>query len=200
MNGVVLTTSVHIRLLCALTGDPLLDSLPLLDALKAAEDSSGDYNVEGNQASRRGWDAQLHCDATGDCSYQLDMGNSPCRATPPIFDTTNLVADGHTHPFWPVERATPPGTGWVFRNPSTDSIPDICKDSKDMGSTVGNAPRPSPADFEHASDYNIPPKVVREYVLDPKNIYAIPGGDMPLADRAKNTRSIPRVPGSCRII
>jgi hypothetical protein len=200
VNGVILTTSVHIRLLCVLTGDPILDSLPMLDALKAAEDSSGDYNVEGNQADRREWFTQLHCDASGDCSYQLGMGNSPCGATPPVMDTTNLVAAGHTHPFWPVERATPPDTAWVFRNPLSDAIPDICKDSTNMSKTLGNAPWPSIPDFGHAGSYNIPPFRLREYVLDPKYLYVIPDGDMTVEERSENTDSIPRVQGTCRII
>src|SRR5690606_22244902 len=51
VNGVEKSRSVHIRVLCAPTGDSLMDSLPILDALGVAWDSSN--ADDPNAANRR---------------------------------------------------------------------------------------------------------------------------------------------------
>ena len=54
-NGVSKTSNpVHIRVPCAVTGDSLLDSLPILDALHAAMAASGDIEVDGNRIEPAG--------------------------------------------------------------------------------------------------------------------------------------------------
>src|SRR5690606_21746640 len=142
--GAAAAAEVHIRYLCEPTGDPLLDSLPLIDGLLDAMGRSGDPD-QPNQAQRLEHYLLLICES-GICRYEILPGNGPCGGIPPIrFDTIpGLVATGHTHPFNPV--VFNPLTGEAeFEDPETDSLPESCprKDPTDR-SPRGSAPWPSP--------------------------------------------------------
>ena len=201
VNGAAQNKSVHIRVLCKSTGDSLLDSLPILDAMKAAEAASGDPNVPGNQPSRRENSFTVQCDASGECGYTVTDLGTPCGGTPPpVGNIPGIAVEGHTHPFNPAVP-NPNGSGWVLRNLASDSLPDACKKSL-KGGTKGSKPWPSDSDFVHVESINNGPGGIflPHYVLDPDDILAIPGGAMPIADRKAGTKRIPRKQGSCQII
>lgn len=157
VNGTVQTKSVHIRVLCAPTGNPLLDSLPALDGLKAAWDSS---HPDGPAINRRERYFTVQCDASG-CTYTVvpgDPSDTPCQAQPPTSDTTGTRrAGGHTHPFTP-------GPGPL---PLSEQLPSNCGVPPGWGA----APRPSPGDLAHIVG---PGAGLPHYVIDRKNIYSTP--------------------------
>lgn len=203
VNGTLQSSSVHIRVHCATTGDPLLDSLPILDGLKAAEALSGDPNA-ANQSSRREHFSRFRCDAHGQCTSSVTSLATPCGATPsqppPWLGDEDIVGSGHTHPFFPV-RILPTG-GYAFRPnmEGVDSLPDNCF-SGEHPPSQGNAPRPSPSDIQMVQSYDEPPFVPKtHYILDPESLHIIPGGHMSEAERRAAVVTIPRVQGACRII
>lgn len=201
VNGVTRNKSVHIRVLCKSTDDKLLDSLPILDAMAAAMTASGDPNLPGGQGARREHQFSVQCDTLNECSSPppVDLGN-PCGGVPPRVDTVpGIKVDGHTHPFNPVvPNPNAPG-GWILTNPASDSLPDTCKTSP---GTKGSGPRPSDADMARVESVNNFPGApnLPHYVVDPDNIFAIPGGNMTREQRWSATKTIPRKQGNCRIL
>src|SRR5690606_32866617 len=138
VNGAEKSRSVHIRALCAPTGDALMDSLPILDALGAAWDSSN--ADDPNAANRRKRYFAVECNASGECGWTVYPNgpfDTPCEATPPTRDTTGTrTAGGHIHPFTPF-------TGSPL--PPSEIFPPNCG----RGPGRGGAPRPSPSDLTH---------------------------------------------------
>lgn len=102
VNGVTETKSVHVRKVCTPTGDPLLDSLPLIDALGEGWDSAG-TNLPASQ--RREQAGALICfQGTTDCRIRLynDASFGPCHSglgVPGMFPGEVVVGDFHIHPF-----------------------------------------------------------------------------------------------------
>ena len=99
-NGKSETTRAHVRVLCDTTGNPLLDSLPLLDAMKAAYDSA--WNPD-HQRRERSWGVK--CDDDGVCTTHVDSllpDAEPCAVT--ITEDSTLTASGHVHPFIPAHE------------------------------------------------------------------------------------------------
>lgn len=205
VNGQSQTRSIHIRFLCASTGNPLLDSLPYLDALKQAMDNSG--NPDGtDQQNRREHGFHIDCPPGEACNvHEYPTGSetsTPCSASPPIVPIgDSLTGWGHAHPFHPVVFDSSTGK-WTFRpgGMPSDSTPDNCPRQTPKAGTSGAKPFPSPSDFDHAGSYNTDPGAdIPEIVIDTDNIYFIPGGNMTDAERKAGTVTIPRGTGSCRI-
>lgn len=201
VNGANRTRSVHIRVICQPTGDPLLDSLPILDAMKEAEAASGDPNTPGNQTSRREHSFTVQCDASGECTHTVTDLGTPCGGIPPRVDTIpGIRAEGHIHPFFPAVP-NPNGPGWDLRNPGSDSLPEECK-KKPTSGTKGSQAGPSHDDFKHVESVNNGPGsiLLPHYVANPDSVYVIPGGDMPSSTRQAGTKSIPRKHDSCQLL
>lgn len=200
-NGAAAAAEVHIRYLCEPTGDPSLDSLPLIDGLLDAMGRSGDPD-QPNQAQRLEHYLLLICEG-GICRYEILPGNGPCGGIPPIrFDTIpGLVATGHTHPFNPI--VYDPVTGRPrLENPGTDSLPDACPRGNPRNRAPrGSAPRPSTDDIRHVGSLNNSPPFlhVPHYVIDPRRIHAIPGGVMTDDSRKAGIQGIPRGEGPCSL-
>lgn len=106
-NGVSKTATVRVRVLCASTGDPLLDSLPILDMLKTAWDSS---NWTAPAAQRRERSVSTVCDTlTGACRVFIHVRgpddpipDTPCNhvlSLPTLGQHEIVVVNGHDHPF-----------------------------------------------------------------------------------------------------
>jgi hypothetical protein len=185
------TASVHIRVINCLTGDSLLDSLPILDALKTDMDSSG---FPGSDIlNRRERKSGIYCDG-GVCIrvlYPPEQGDGPCSTTFPDDHSPTLIGQTHAHPFRPYNPnpgASPPGT--------FDTIPDICKDSLHQGKTTAAGFGPSDPDYDHVGGTGIP-----QWIIDPDSIYFIPGipGSTPAdkAARVNGKKSWGRKVGSC---
>lgn len=183
VNGVPTTKSVHIRVLCAPTGDALLDSLPFLDAMADAWSQSGADDPDGNQRRERPF--TVNCSSDGECSHTLysSPSNGPCQSQMPPKDQTGTeVGRGHTHPFipdgYPDREALPPATCPLQEGP--------------YDRTQYAAPGPSPVDYEHAAG---PGSDVPNFVVDGKNVYllppAAPGTNPALI--AGNTQALKRI-------
>jgi hypothetical protein len=180
INGEAMSEPVHIRVIPCLTGDSLLDSLPLLDAMKLAWDSSYPGGP-GSGRRERTWG--LDCNSFGECEITLnpiDPSTTPCHSSwpPGNPDTTmHRAGDGHTHPFDP---------GPV----TTDTLPDNCpRGPSSPRGPRGAAPRPSRPDYESGSQT---PGNHRHCVIDGDNIYCFPVGQPP-ATADSQTVKIPRV-------
>lgn len=202
VNGEAQTASVHIRVINCLTGNPLLDSLPILDGLKLAMDSSG--VSDSNPAARRERKIQIKCDIYG-CRAELlpllplpplpdSPGDGPCKSTFPPADST-VIGEGHVHPFRPF-------SGLLSQMPygTWDSLPDMCvhRDPQDPSDTLrhGSGFGPSQPDYNHVGGTGIP-----QWIMDPDSIYMIPGipGGTPADDNARKAGkpSWGRKVGSC---
>jgi hypothetical protein len=181
--------------ICKTTGDSLLDSLPLLDAMSAAAASGGDINVVGNQASRREAFWFVVCTPTGDCSYQIIPLDGPCGGDPHYFPDTipGIPAEGHYHPFYPA-HPSPAGPGTVG-SLGRDTLPTICGRPPHSGA----APWPSGPDYNWVDSTNRALPCLPHYVMDGDNIYVIPCGALTPGQRKTGTKKIPRGSGSCRL-
>lgn len=197
VNGETKSRSVHIRVICASTGDPRLDSLPLLDAMATAMGLTGDIDQPGNQTSRREVFWRTNCTPEEGCVTQYDTTGTPCTNMPDLLPDSTTVADGHTHPYHPVVHA--PGGGWTFQDVGRDSTPDVCHPGE--SGTHGSGPMPSPEDLEHVGDNNPPGSpCIPHYILDGDAIIAIPCGAMTPAQRSDSTRTIPRDDNNCQLV
>jgi hypothetical protein len=184
VNGVPSTKSVHIRVLCAPTGDPLLDSLPILDAMKDAWDQSGADDPDGNQRRERPF--TVNCNADGECEHEVGSSpyNAPCSSQMPP-QTPGEVARGHTHPFIP------------YGSPGQEDLPDPTCPQK-QGPYDANRyafPGPSGADYNHAAG---PGSGVPNYVVDGSRIYGLPPGTNPAQIAAGMTKT-PRNSQGCNL-
>lgn len=191
VNGVDQTQSVHIRVICQPTGDTLLDSLPILDALGAAWTQSSP-TLDPTQRRERTWSVQ--CDANGVCSWTVYsvVGQTPCQSPAPSPDPGGARrAEGHTHPFIP------------YGSPGEEEIPSAACPRLPVGGTTfygGTAyvlAGPSQPDLRNAaqSGGGFP-----RYVMDANYIYVMPPGTDPAAI-AGATKQIPRVDSQgCRRI
>jgi hypothetical protein len=154
VNGVVLTASVHVRKLCAATGDSLADSLPILDAMHAALDSAGENDVAQNRRERT-W--HVDCLNTGCVPLvdPLDPAAEPCR-TPMHRDTSGVrKAEGPVEPFIPA---------FGGYSPPTELVPTNCTKAK-PGNGVGIGPSPEDL-LRDQSDMFYWPHLPPQYVAD----------------------------------
>ena len=187
VNGVPQSKSTHIRVLCNPTGDSLLDSLPILDALKTDMDSGGFPN--SSILNRRERKSGIYCDA-GACIpvlYPPEPGDTPCETTFPADSSSTLMGQTHGHPFHPYN---------YWHTTTFDTIPDICKPPNEKKKRKAAGYGPSDADYNHAGGTGIP-----QWIMDADSIYFIPGirGDSPAdsAARVNGTRRWGRKVGSC---
>jgi hypothetical protein len=171
VNGVIMNKSVHIRVLCKSTGDSLLDSLPILDAMDSAWKASKATGPMGDR-KERSW--TVECTLLGECTWDvlIQPDDAPCHSTKPPIDPTGLrVAQGHIHPFnpngfpnaeWIPVGLCPqevPGGGYLHPGPSWRDA-----------SLVAGSPVPNyilDGQLIHALPTNAP---LREILLDPKKI------------------------------
>lgn len=178
VNGVEKSQTVHIRVLPCPTGVPELDSLPFLDAMKTAWDSS---YPNGPPQDRRERTWSVDCNSHGECvTTQNPVGSAtPCHsAWPPGNPDTSMhrAGDGHTHPFYP--------------GPMTDdTLPDNCPRGPNTPTDPrGAAPGPGndylaaqtvPGSFQHC-------------IVDGLNIYCFPVG-LPPGTADSQMVKVPRV-------
>jgi hypothetical protein len=114
VNGVAVSLGVHIRVRChPATGDPKLDSLPLLDAIDSAWRLSRASSA--NQLLRREALWAVDCVPGGEC--RIWVGDTSLSTPTQARDTVPLppspwvrVATGHTHPFFPCDTTGHPGS------------------------------------------------------------------------------------------
>ena len=108
VNGVPQTQSVHIRVICQPTGDPLFDSLPVLDAIAEAWKLGNATNLDPTQRRERPW--SVDCSQGGICTYTVypSGATTPCTAAIlPLDPSGTRRAEGHTHGLRPVGLANP---------------------------------------------------------------------------------------------
>ena len=189
VSGEVQTKSVHVRVLCAPTGVPALDSLPFLDAMSAAWDSAQGSNPDRTRRRERTW--SIVCSSIGECQITFppwDPALNPCQSRwppTPTDSTLTQVGSGHIHPFVP---------GY----PNPDTLPDLCpRDPKKKYPPGGRniSEGPSPNDYENgwAAQGNR-----THCVMDGTYIYCFPTGVDPTTAR-NATKRIPRQQGNCRL-
>lgn len=186
VNGTVQSRSVHIRVLCAATGRPDLDSLPLLDAMSAAYDSA--WNANPADRRERAW--SVDC-VNGECITTIwppAPGGSPCSTDwPPGSPIPGAVrvGDGHVHPFEPA---------------SSDTVPDACprRPGVAYADSGGRTAVPGPSTQDYREGANVPWTGWNHCVVEPSRIYCFPVGVDPAVAEAATWDS-PRQAAGCRI-
>jgi hypothetical protein len=187
VNGDQKVKAVHIRVLCESTGDSLLDSLPILDAMRMAllAGNSGDPLTNNRREMQWG----VLCDGLG-CApvvYPADANTSPCSSTPiattPSTDTTGTrVTGGHTHPNIPIGSS------------GAEPWPSVCGTPKGIGpGPYGFNPGPSRSDYTNAAK----DPTHWHFIPDSVHIWAMPPSSNPDTIQA-HTDPIPRkTSGGC---
>lgn len=191
-NGAVASESVHIRVPCTLTGDSLLDNLPLLDAMKSAWDSA--YKPSVND--RLEWSWTVDCDINGICRASppiLMPGSTGCGSFlvpgPPPGWTRK--AQGHVHPGIPYRDRLHPG----------DEMPASCpwRTSDTLVSQpIKRYMSPAVSDSDYAG-ISGQPLGMTHCVIDGLRVQCFPTG-LPVDDAKGATKKFLRQSGSCRLV
>jgi len=191
VNGEVKSESVHVRVLCGLTGDSLLNTLPFLDAMKTVWDSG----YTPNPRNRREWWWWVDCNNSGACMLGkiLIPGSTRCKSPGPPPEPLpgyTRKGQGHVHPFIPY----PPDPFDAYEPILAEDCPGWAPPG-DTTHAIGRGP--SPLDYQ----FSEPPggEGRRMCAIDAANIYCWPGStDVPTA--RQQTDTIPRGTGSCKIV
>jgi len=181
VNGTIQSQSVHIRVLCAATGRPDLDSLPLLDAMSAAFDSA--WNADPTLRRERGWSVDCLDGMCVPMVHPVPPGTTPCTTLWPSGSSTGAtrVGDGHVHPFVPGEL-------------STDTLPNSCRDPDKQyppGIPIQSAAGPSRHDRRTAREMQL--TGWNHCIIEPNRIHCFP------MNNPDSKWSMPRQVNGCTI-
>lgn len=190
VNGEVANESVHIRVLCDTTNNPLLNNYPLLDAMQHAWEAGwADLPIDRREAS---W--TVDCDADGICylNWYVDPVATPCNTVfpdPPLPGRTR-IASGHTHPVTPdgYPGYPPEGQPAGCRGQETPQFPS----NKPRYPAAG----PSPKDRDNSAAQPTPG--VTHCIMDLVKIYCYPLG-VPKSEAKSQEIQTRRETNGCRL-
>ena len=122
VQGQLVVQTARVRVICVTTGDRVLDSLPVLDAIDSALALGNGLNPNPSLRREVGW--RVLCDPGGPCETRFYVGSTPCRTQLPSLsasDSARMVAEGHTH----VTRSITDPAGY-------DSLPSaVCPEERE---------------------------------------------------------------------
>ena len=177
VNGVVQVRSAHILVDDCLTGDSILNTKKLRDALKNTWDNTPKTGPADDRMERLS-----DCVPTADgCDWQLLPPDGADYCSHPLSGLNpNSGGTIHVHPWDPVTDSLP------------IPLPAHC--------LAEGTPQPQPGDKWHSGPSsldidNLDPAVTH-WVIDPNFVYKIPGGNLTKEERSK-VRFFPRRFGYC---
>lgn len=190
VNGEVKSESVHVRVLCQVTNDSILNKYPLLDAMNSAWTSS----YTPNRSERREWWWTVDCDPSGYCVSKTYLIPGATRCGVPYWPPEpppgwTRKGQGHTHPFVP------------FDYPGWESISDSECPPESGVPTHPDSIRivpPGPSEKDYIASQGAGGAGRLMCAIDPIAIYCWPSSVDPVTAWGQ-TQDYPRGAGSCKL-